>query len=324
MIKEQPVTANNCLFTFHQCLINFLTYKQFYVCLFFLLFVFTVAAQENFLMSHRYDSMIRVRQNKALEMLAKEDSTVASAFWPNVNPGLFYSNLRNNILYAAKIDQGGATNFCGYAAVTHLLLRYFPDIYLERILSLYHYGKTSLIKKELKPSVAVCTVAGTLKNKGDLDFLHANQLWFLTLADQFKGYINIFDHHYNKGDENTIWAGTNYAKFNNMLKKFTARKLVFRGSDMIRPNERNYYKYISGQLTKGPVLLYVNSKYLNLHKFSLFKLRAPTHFIVLYDMYMVGDEVMIQYWDYGLKTEQLITQKRLRKLIFGVTTILDK
>ena len=83
----------------------------------------------------------------------------------------------------------------------------------------------------------------------------------------------------------------------------------------------NFYKYISAQLRKGVVVLYVNSKYLYPSKYSIITLRAPTHFIVAYNMYKIGDMIEFQYWDYGMRTQQQITSERLGKLLFGVTTI---
>lgn len=275
----------------------------------------------NVLTDHRYDKILQARRQKALNMLDKEDELAVSSHWPNIKPSLFFANIKKNILFPDYINQGKSTNFCGYAALTHLLLRYYPDAYTEAILSLYHNGNARLKKKLLQPTPEVLLAAGTLKNKGQLDVHHANQLWFLTLADQFKGYLNFIDHHYNPGDENRIWAGTNYRKFNKMLMHFTDDTLTRRGSDFLRPFTGNFYNYISEQLSKGIVLLYVNSKWLYPHKYSLFKLRAPTHFIVLYNMYQSGDMIEIQYWDYGLRTEQQITGKRLRQLVFGVTTI---
>ncbi len=278
-------------------------------------------AQVNVVSDHRYDMALRRNQVKALAMLRKEDTTLASPYWPHVKPALFFANLRQNILYPQYINQGKSTNFCGYAAMTHLLLRYHPDIYLQQILALYHNGEARLKKRTLKPSERVRKAAGMLKNKGELDMLHANQLWFLTLADQFKGYMNFVDHKFNMGDENKIWAGTNYGKFNRMLTHFTDDQISSRGSDLSRPKIRDLSGHASGELKKGVVLLFVNSKYLYPHKYSLFKLRAPTHFIVLYDLYPVGDMLEMQYWDYGLRTEQQISQKRLRDLIYGITTI---
>jgi hypothetical protein len=233
----------------------------------------------------------------------------------------FFSNIRKNILYPAKINQGASTNFCGYAAMTHLMITYYPELYVQQLLLLYRAGKADILHKTLTPSEAVRNAAGTLHNKGELDLLHADQLWFLTLADNFKGYMNIIDKKYDPGDENKIWAGTNYGKFNRMVKSFSDRPLTAAGSDFLRPMKSSFYEYMSRQLQEGIVVLYVNSKFLYPHKFTLFKLRAPTHFIVLYSLAETDGMIDIKYWDYGLKTEQLITRKRLRKLIFGVTTI---
>jgi len=283
-----------------------------------------IYAQASALADNKYDPLLQARQQKVLSDLLLLDTTSASPFWPNVKPALFFANIRKNISYPAKINQGQSTNFCGYASMTTLLVKYHPDIYLQHILDLYRTGKASLSRKELLPSESVRNAAGTLHQNGDLDILHADQLWFLTLADQFKGYINLFNYKYDPGDENKIWAGTNYGKFNSMLRHFTDDSLIAKGSDFIRPNKKDFYDYLSGQLPNGVVMLFVNSKYLYPHKHQIFKLRAPTHFIVLYEMYAVGDMVEIKYWDYGLKTQQLITRERLRKLIFGITIITKK
>ncbi|PWT70428.1 MAG: hypothetical protein C5B59_20635 [Bacteroidetes bacterium] len=281
----------------------------------------TVIRANVIILSRRFDSVIHVRQLKALDVLSKEDTTAASPFWPGVSVRLFYDNVRRNILFPDKINQGRSTNFCSYAAMTHLLIKYHPDLYIHYILSLYHNGEVSLKKKTLIPSLAVRQAAGILNNKGDLDVLHADQLWFLTLADQFKGYINILNLNYDPGDESTIWAGTNYAKFNRMLADFTDDELTSRGSDILKPFVSNLFDYISSELRKGVVVLYLNSKYLYPTKYSLVTLQAPTHFVVAYNMYKIGDMIEFQYWDYGLRTQQLITSKRLQQLIFGVTTI---
>lgn len=286
-----------------------------------LLYNIRVFAQENIITTHYNDSLIFARQQEALYILNKEDTLAASALWPNIKPVLFFSNVRNNILYPSRINQGASTNFCSYAALTHLLLKYYPNLYVQYILNLYHSGETKIFHKTLKPSGEIKQAAGALKNKARLDILHADQLWFLTLSDQFKGYMNFIDHRYHPGDENKVWAGTNYGKFNRMIKDFTDDELEAVGSDFLRPFKNDFYEYITEQLNEGVVVLYVNSKWLYPHRFTLLKLRAPTHFIVLYRMYQVGDMIEIQYWDYGMKTEQLITRKRLKQLIFGITTI---
>lgn len=279
-------------------------------------------AQGSALSRNAGEEEILKRRLEALATLEREDTLSASAFWPNIRPSFFFANIRKNLEQPTKINQGNATNFCGYAAMTHILLTYQPGTYLRHILALYRTGKTSLDKRELTPSERVRKAAGTLHNKGELDILLADQLWFLTLADQFKGYMNIFDHKYNPGDENKIWAGTNYGKFNSMLRDFTHDSLTSRGTDFLRPALKDFYEYLNESLQHGVVMLFVNSKYLYPHKYTLFKLRAPTHFIVLYELNKVEDDLIeMKYWDYGLKTQQFITRKRLFKLIFGITTI---
>jgi len=260
-------------------------------------------------------------QQRALAMLVGLDTTMSSPYWPKIKPSLFYANIRKNIIYPAKINQGKATNFCGYAAFTHILLKYQPETYTRIILSFYQTGKADLYKRTVKPSQRVRDAAGSLVRKGDLDILHADQLWFLTMADTYKGYLNIFDHKYNIGDENTFWAATNFSKFNKMLKEFGDYKVKGRGSDMIRPWEKDIFGYLVKQLDTGIVMMYINSKLTHPTKHSFFRLPAPTHFVVLYDLYREGDLIQIKYWDYGLKTEQIITKKRLKKMTFGISTI---
>jgi len=265
--------------------------------------------------------LLNTVQQRALAMLVGLDTTISSPYWPKIKPSLFYANIRKNIIYPAKINQGKATNFCGYAAFTHILLKYQPETYTRIILSFYQTGKADLYKRTVKPSQRVREAAGSLVRKGDLDILHADQLWFLTMADTYKGYLNIFDHKYNIGDENTFWAATNFSKFNKMLKEFGDYKVKGRGSDMIRPWEKDIFGYLVKQLDTGIVMMYINSKLTHPTKHSFFRLPAPTHFVVLYDLYREGDLIQIKYWDYGLKTEQIITKKRLKKMTFGISTI---
>jgi hypothetical protein len=272
---------------------------------------------------HDYASLeaIAKRQSAALALLEKLDTSRPSPFWPHIQPALFAKNMRDNVTKPTAINQGNATNFCGYAAFSHILLVYMPDIYVRVMLELYEKGSARLPKKELHPSEAIRNAAGTLTGKGELDMHHADQLWFLTLADQFKGYLNFFDKHYQPGDENLIWAATNYSKFNTMLRVIGNYKVEAAGSDMIRPWKNSFSNYVVEQQKDGLVLLYLNSKLLHPSRYSLFKLRAPTHFVVLYKLEQQDDRITFQYWDYGLRTQQLIPAKRFRKLIFGISVI---
>ena len=261
-------------------------------------------------------------QLRALEILAQMDTTATSAYWPHIIPSRFFSNIRKNILYPEKINQGQNTNFCSYAALTHLLIKYQPDSYTDMILSLYFTGKAKLYsKKTLKPSEGVRKSAGLLRYKGEMNIRHADQLWFLAMADGFKGYLNFFNHKYQIGDENSFWASTNYSKFNKMLREFGGYKVHSIGSDLLRPWKKDMYGYLINQLDTGLVMMYINNKLMYPHDFSAFRLPVPTHFVVLYELNKIGDMYEIKYWDYGLKTDLLLTKKRLKKTIFGVSTI---
>lgn len=265
--------------------------------------------------------IIAQRKASALKMLEALDSSQPSPHWPHIDPLLFLQNVRENITKPTIINQGKATNFCGYAAFSHILLVYQPEIYARTVIDLFQKGKASLPQKILQPSDAVRQAAGTLTGKGDLDLRHADQLWFLTLADQFKGYLNFFDKHYQPGDENMIWAATNFKKFNDMLEVIAKQTVHPYGSDLIRPWKSSFSEFITGQQQKGLVLLYLNSKLLHPSRYSLFRLRAPTHFVVLYKLERHGELVTFQYWDYGLRTQQIIPARKFHKLIFGITVI---
>ena len=154
-----------------------------------------------------------------------------------------------------------------------------------------------------------------------MNIQHADQLWFLSMADEFKGYLNFFNRKYKIGDENTFWASTNYSKFNKMLREFGGYKVNAIGSDLLRPWKKDIYGYMSGQLNTGLVMIYINNKLMYPHNLSFFRMPVPTHFAVLYEVNKAGDVYHLKYWDYGLKTELFLTKKRLKKTIYGVSTI---
>lgn len=269
------------------------------------------------------DSTLKIAKHRALDILQTMDTTVRSQLWPNIKPSFFYNNVRNNILYPDKINQGNNDNFCSYAAISHLLLLYQPDVYTKMMLSLYETGSTQLYSKRLlKPSEQIRHAAGSLRNNGELNVLHADQMWFLSMADGFKGYINLFNRRYNPGDENTLWAASNYHKFNKMLRAFGGYKVHTVGSDLIRPGIRDIFSYLNNQLKKGVVMLFINSSLMYPHRFKWLNLPAPSHFVILYELTKVTAGLYkIRYWDYGLKTEQFISRSRLRKTIYGISVI---
>jgi len=141
------------------------------------------------------------------------------------------------------------------------------------------------------------------------------------LADHFKGYLNFFDHHFNMGDENKLWAAVNYAKFNRMVRKLFNYHVDPIGSDLIRPGIRDIYQYLSERLKTGNVALFVNNPSLYKKDHTKIRIRVPTHYIILLSVEQVGDNIAFTYWDYGGRSMQLLKPEFLKKIIFGVSHI---
>jgi hypothetical protein len=270
----------------------------------------TVKAKEIFFLSEE--------QINALRLLEKFDTTTVSKYFSNIDPGNFYRNVQSNIIYPEKIYQGNGTNFCGFAAFSVVLIRSQPLKYTQCILSLYNKGECDVERIKIKPSKPVCEVAGLLNSKGVLNVNPADQMWMLTLADHFKGYVNILNKKYDPGDENKVWASVNIGKFKHMAQELGGFTTHVRGSDLMRPDINDYYEYIKNELNRGRVVLFVNSKHLHPSRFRNYNLKLPTHYIVLYDIQKQDGVIGIKYWDYGLKTVQIISESRLKKLVFGI------
>ncbi|MGL6268001.1 MAG: hypothetical protein ACRC2O_08740 [Chitinophagaceae bacterium] len=262
-------------------------------------------------------SDLKPQQLEAIHLLNQMDTSISSAYWPHVQPGEFYQNVKKNILNPERIYQGHVTNFCGYAALSVILCREQPQTYVRLITDLYTRGETNFNSKVYKPSLTVLKTAGDLKGKGKLIINPADQLWLLALPDYFKGYMNL-DKKYKLGDENKIWAACTLGKFNDMSRIIGDYSISSHGTDLVRPGGKSNYTFIRNELNKGIVVLYVNSKYLHPSKFRLFVLKAPTHFIIAYDISEKNGVIELKYWDYGLKTVELMTPKRLKKMTYGI------
>jgi len=244
----------------------------------------------------------------------------SSEYWPNVDPALLWQNLNTSIRGPLKSFEGKNTNFCAYTALSYINLRNDPLGFAKFIIELYKNGQAKMGKAIIKPSKAVRMEAGRMIYKGDLDINHLGQLWFLSLADRFKGYLNVLNKKYDDSDENTLWAATNFSKFNHMLRKLFAYKVTARGSDLIRPKVKDVYDYLHTRLQRGTVFLYLNNRLLYKKNHTKNKIGIPTHYVVLTDIVKETDgRLTIIYWDAGRNTLQQVTPELLNKIIFGIT-----
>lgn len=255
-----------------------------------------------------------------VDNLLKLDS---SAVWPGINPDWFLKNLKTNIHKPVTIYPGDGTYFCAYSAITYLMLQDDPLGYAKFVLHLYKDGKANYKGIDYNPSVEVKRAAGLLNYKGIMDIHPADQMWYLTMADHYKGYLNLFNHSYDPGDENRFWASVNYAKFNRMCRELLYSSIKAKGSDLIRPKISNMYNYLSDKLSMGKVVLYINNRIVHKKNHTKIKLSVPTHFIVLEKISQFDGVVTILYWDNGAKTLMQLSPSFLKQIIYGITVFTD-
>jgi hypothetical protein len=263
-------------------------------------------------------------QQQAIEYVDKITELKSSAHWPNIKPDLFLKNLKNNIHDPISIYPGKGTNFCAYGALTYLFLQDDPLGYATLLLELYHEGKAGFRKVKFDPSAAIKQEAGDLKYKGVLDINPAEQMWFLTLADHYKGYLNFFNLNYDEGDENRFWASANYAKFNRMTRQLLHYDYDAMGSDLMRPRLKSLYNYISEKIKTGTVVLFINNRIVHKKDHIQVKLGVPTHFIVAEKISIKNDVITFTYWDYGHRTQMQVSTAFFKRIVFGITWFTKK
>lgn len=258
-------------------------------------------------------------RDKAIAYIEKISVFKQSKHWPNIKPDEFLSNLKSNIYNPLSIYEGSNTNFCGYAAMSYLPLHFDPFGFVTFMIELYENGEASIRKEKFIPSAAIHKVAGTLVFKGSLDVRPADQLWFLCLADHFKGYLNFFNNTFQPGDEDRFWASVNIAKFRRMVQSLYNYKVDAVGGDLIRPHVKDLYTYIRKKfIADGTVFLYLDNRYLTKKQHSHFRPTVPTHFITVLDIFKTDDLITLIYWDYGGKTLQQLTPDFFKKITFGI------
>jgi hypothetical protein len=294
------------------------THYIFLLCCFCL--VYSIASANN-----ANDTTKLSTRKQALAFLDNQKELQASKFWPNVQPALFLQNLRRNVEIPLSIYEGRSTNFCAYAALSYLPLHDDPLTFVTFMVKLYTQGKAVYGIEYFEPSREIKLAAGTLIFKGELDVRPADQIWFLALADHFKGYLNFLDKHYNQGDENKMWAAVNFSKFNRMVRNLFNYKVDAIGSDIFRPGVRDVFEYLSERLQTGTVALFVNNLDLYKKNHTRLKFSVPTHFVILLGVEEAEDDkIAITYWDYGFRSRQVLSAKFLKKIIFGISHAVKK
>ncbi|HSU26866.1 MAG TPA: hypothetical protein VLJ68_00670 [Chitinophagaceae bacterium] len=266
------------------------------------------------------DSAAFSKRQEALIYISAMSSLPQSEFWPHVDPKEFTKDLEGDIRQPLRIYEGKVTNFCSYAALTYIPFHYDPLGFVQFMFELYKNGKARLGKVNFEPGDEVRNVAGLLKNKGFLDIAPANQVWFLCLADRFKGYLNVFNKQFDPGDENNLCAATNFSKFNRMIRQLFPMKVKAKGFDFLRPAIKDMILYLEEKLQTGTLFMYVNNRKLyKIKDNTASRVDVPTHFLVLLSMTRVDNRYRLTYWDYGRISVQELSASFIRKITFGVT-----
>ena len=243
-----------------------------------------------------------------------------SVYWVNVNPKLFVQNIRKNITKPTLIYAGTNTNFCSYAALSYTCISTYPLRYVHFMMELYVNDRGSFREATFSPSDNVKIAAGLLKFKGELDINHADQMWYLSLADHFKGYVNIFNLQYKPGAEDKLWPSTNFNKFNRMLRKICNYETHAVGTDLIRPYFRDITAYLNNKLVNNhQVFLYLNNAILHKRDHNKVSYRLPTHYVVLFSITEKNGIITMKYWDYGFYTQREMPLSVFKDIVFGVT-----
>jgi hypothetical protein len=263
------------------------------------------------------------KQQQALTLL-KKTTLSANSVWASVNPQLFLQNLQRNIDQPVFLYAGRNTNFCSFAVIGYMISRENPLSYVEFMIELYKKGKAEFAGVTYRPSAAVRKQVGRVLYEGELDRNDADQMLFFTLADHFKGYLNLFHLNYKEGRELGLWAATNLAKFNDMLRVTMKAEIQCLGYDLIRAKLKKPTAYLQEKLALGDVFLYLNNSILRKKNHRKFKKHIPTHYVVLKNIQEENGIITMTYWDAGFTTQRQIETRAFRSLLFGVSWSIRK
>jgi len=282
-----------------------------FFCCFFSITLFAGIAQTN--------SGLHISKKQQALFLLQNTSLTTSTHWQNVNPELFLANLKRNIEEPVFLYAGRNTNFCGYAAAGYILLREDPAGYVQFMLDLYNNGKATYANVLYQPGNAVQKTAGTILYEGELDRNDADQVFFFTLAEHYKGYLNILHLNYKQGRELGLWAATNLAKFNRMLRAMMQTEIRCIGYDLVRVKQKDLVESLQKKLIQGDVFLYLNNSVLRKKNHNKVKKHIPTHYIVLKSIAEENGIITMTYWDAGFTTQRQIDKKALYSMLFGIS-----
>lgn len=280
------------------------------------------------------------KKQRALKYISDHMPTINHTWQGNISAEIFANQLKERVLDPYGMNQGGkspsgggGTNFCWIAAATSYQFEKNPTGMAALLIDLISGGEGSMgniavnITQDLRDAVA----SNTFDNDAGLAGKYADQLLFLGIAENMHGYINYitFNTKYDLGDENTTWASGTFEKFNRLMRALGNDIVTSVGNDVMGSGFRLDTKVILDAQTAG------QSIFLCLYS-AHFKNPPPdnntqnldfgsvspigSHYIQVRNVSQTGNQITMDYWDYGGWKKHTLSVKQLQNCTFGILT----
>jgi len=276
---------------------------------------------------------VKTKKAKALSYIRLNMPRWDNHYWPKVTPEQFTSQLKDRVKNPSNFSQGDNTNFCWAAAVASYEYQTDPERMAKLMTELYLYGQSQSGDLTLSTAKQIQRTVGSNtfdKNEG-LSGQLVDQMLLLTLAHNFKDYVNILNNKYDPGDQNGLWASGTFNKFAAALKAF-GHDIYAHGYDVMNVDVtgKNGSVITDEQTLKRDIFLFVNS--------ASFKNPPPeasdpnnfggppvgTHFVRIRNFTSVGDNYSFDYLDYGSWKPHVINRHAFERATFGIVTVEKK
>jgi hypothetical protein len=275
------------------------------------------------------------KKQAALNKIASFKGTANSTFGGSFSTETFKKQLTERVNNPYGLDQGhgpkkgpGGTNFCWIAAAMSYNYAKHPSKMVDLMINLFSNGDASMGNMAIGVTQSLRDAVGsnTFDNDGGLKGQLVDQLLFMSIAGNVKGYVNLLNLSYDKEDEDATWASGNFSKFNKLMNVF-GNKVESRGQDA-KTCGVSTIEIMDAQSVGKTVMLFVFSASFknppprgssgdNLNPKNVF----GTHFIQIRNVTQDGDNLKMDYWDYGGWTkDHIISVESLRNCTYGILT----
>jgi hypothetical protein len=275
---------------------------------------------------------------KALNLITDRSETLwefGYKWGGNLSNQEFTEDLRSRVLNPYGMDQGhktgpgGGTNFCWVAAACSYQYQRDPAMMVNLMMDLYSNGHATIGSIDLlvRDNIRRAVFSNTFDNDGGLAGQAADQLLFLSIAANYKGYVNLLNSEYDPEDEDKTWASGNFNKFVGLLKAFGSNIVTAKGTDLGTSEVlgESAQTLMNAQNAGQTIFLYVYSAHFKEPPpdGSFAPSPSASHFVQVRNVQRNGNQFTMDYWDYGGWHSHKISLEGLRRATFGIVTTKD-